>query len=271
MIKIENISENNIDDVFKICSSNRSFAPMDGPIQEEAREIKRQWLINMLNHHGPCTKIAYIDEKPVAQIQFYPEETIPFNPNPRKDVVHLQCIYSPFPEAQRKGVATALMKNLVDECNSGLKCMEGRPCSFMVTKQIPYEGDSPLNEFYKKNGFKQGTQEMFLEIKVEYIPREITEYHPLPEDQGRAVILYNPYCEWGYFFAFTVKELLLEIDPVLPTEVINIWERPKLYMKRPLQRLLSGHALINSQLIRGSIFWADRRAFRREAKKALGK
>ena len=242
---------------------------MDGPIQVKAKEIKRQWIINMLNHHGSCTKIAYIDEKPVAQIQFYPEETIPFNNNPRKDVVHLQCVYNPFPEAQRKGVASALMKSLVSDCNSGLKCMDERPCSFLVTKPFPHEGDLPLNEFYKKSGFKQGNQEMFLEIKGEYIPREITEYRPLHEDRGRAVILYNPSCEWGYFFAFTVKELLQEIDPVLPIEIINIWERPEWYMKRPLQRVLSGHAIVNSQLISGSIFWADREAFRREAKIAI--
>ena len=149
--------------------------------------------------------------------------------------------------------------------------MEGRPCSFMVTKPFPYEGDLPLNEFFEKNGFKQGNQEMFLEITGEYTPRIVTEYHPLPEDRGRAVILYNPSCEWGYFFAFTVKELLQEIDPVLPIEVVNIWQRPEWYLKRPLQRLLSGHVIINSQIVRGSIFWADRGVFQREVKKALGK
>jgi hypothetical protein len=46
---------------------------------------------------------ARADGKPVAQILFYPEETIPFNHNPRKNVVHLQCIFNPNPEAQHRG------------------------------------------------------------------------------------------------------------------------------------------------------------------------
>jgi len=61
LMRIEDISEKNLDDVFKICSSNRIFAPMDDPILEKAREFKRQWLLDMLEQYGPCTKIAYLD------------------------------------------------------------------------------------------------------------------------------------------------------------------------------------------------------------------
>jgi hypothetical protein len=242
---------------------------MDGPIQEKAREIKRQWLINMLNHHGPCTKIAYLDEKPVAQILYYPEEIIPFYHNPRKDVVHLQCIFNPSPEAQHKGAGDALMKDLINESRSGLKCMEGRECSFMVTKPFPHEGTLPLDEFYSKYNFKQGNQEMYLEIEGEYVPRETLENPRLNEDLGRAINFYNPTCEWGYFYAVKVKELLKGIDQDLPVEIFDLWKSPKEYMKRSHQQQIAARTIINAQEINPFLFWIDKEVFRREAEKAL--
>jgi GNAT superfamily N-acetyltransferase len=271
LLKVENISEENLEDVFKICSGNRAFAPMDDPILEKARELKRRWLLDMLEQYGPCTKIAYLDGKPVAQILFYPEETIPFYHDPRKDVLHLQCIFNPFPEAQQKGVGDALMKNLVDECHTGLDCMGGNTCRFVVTKPFPHEGDLPLDEFYSKYGFKQGNQEMYLKIKGEYEPREILENRRLPEDLGRALNFYNPTCEWGYFYAVRVKELLQGIYPDLPVEIVNLWERPEEYIKRSHKQQMAARTIINAQEINPFLFWMDKEAFRREAEEALGK
>jgi len=270
LLRVGNISEENLEDVFKICSWNRAFAPRDDPILEKGMEIKRQWLLDMLERHGSCTKIAYLDGNPVAQILFYPEETIPYIHDSRKDVVHLQCIYSPFPDSQRKGAGAILMKDLVDTCEAGLSCLRGRPCSFLVTRPFPHEGNLSFSEFYGKYGFRQGTQEMFLESRGDYVPREASEYRPLLEDRDRTVILYNPACEWGYFAAFKIKGLLQEMDPDLPVEVFNIWERPEGYMKRPLQKVTSARVIVNTQLVNSS-FWADKEAFRREAEEALGK
>lgn len=259
------MSEENLEDIFKICSHDR----FDGPLHRKGIEVRRRWLMDMLEHCGPCAKIAYLDGRPVAQIVFYPEKTIPYIHDPRKDVINLQCIYSPFPEAQRKGAGAALMKELVDECKSGLSSLGGRPCSFVVTRPFQHEGELSFSEFYKKYDFKQGPQEMFLEIKGEYVPREIPEYRSLPEDRGRVIILYNPACEWGYFLAYKIKELLKRMDPVPSVEIFNIWERPEGLLKRPLQRVTSGRVIVNGQLIKGVSFWTDREAFCREVEEAL--
>jgi GNAT superfamily N-acetyltransferase len=271
LLRIEDISEENFEDVFKVCSWNRPFAPKDDPTLEKGREIKRRWILDMLEKHGPCTKIAYLDERPVAQILFYPEETIPFNHDPRRDVLHLQCIFNPFPEAQRKGVADALMKELLEECKSGLKCMGGRPCSFVVIKTFPHEGQLPLDTFYSKYGFKQGNQEMYLEIVGEYIPRNILENRRLPEDRGRALNFYNPPCEWGYFYAVKVRELLKEIDPDLPVEILDLWERPEEYMKRSHKQQIAARTIINTWEPDPFLFWIDKEAFRRNAIESLGR
>lgn len=268
MLRVEDISEENLEEVFKICSYNGRFG---GPINKKGKEVKRRWLIDMLERHGPCIKIAYLDGKPVAQILFYPEETIPYIHDPRKDVVYLQCIYNPFPEARRRGAGSTLMKDLVEECYSGLSCLGGRPCRFVVTQPFLHEGDLSLTEFYQKYDFRQGHREMFLEIKGKYIPREISEYSPLPEDRGRIVILYNSACEWGYFFAFNVKEIIQGMDTGLPIEIFNNWERPEGFMKRSIPKVISGWAIVNAQVIKGDVFWTDREAFRIEVEKVLRK
>ena len=262
---MENLSEENLEDVFKICSRNR----FNGPFHRKGMEVRKHWLLDMLEKSGPCVKIAYLDGRPVAQIVFYPEDTIPYISDPREDVVHLQCIYNPFPEAQRRGVGAALMKALVDECKSGLSSLGGRLCSFLVTRPFAHEGDLPLSEFYEKYDFRQGSQEMFLEIEGKYVDRGTPEYRPLPEDRGKIIVLYNPACEWGTFLAYKVEEISKEIDPDLPVEIFNIWEKPEAFMKRPIDRVTSGRVIANAKLLEGGLFWSDQNAFRRVLKEAL--
>jgi len=273
LLNIENISEENLDDVFKICSWNRVFAPADDPILEKGREFKRQWLLDMLERYGPCTKIAYLDGKPVAQILFYPEETVPYLHNPRKGVINLKCIFNPFPEAQRKGVGAALMKSLVDEGHTGLDCLGGSPCRFVVTRTFPHEGDLPLADFYEKYGFKQGHQEMFLEIKEKYVPMKIPDLSPLPEDRGRTILLYNVNCEWGYYYAMMAGDLIHSKHPYHPVEIFNSWKEPEEYKKRGGGwMLIAAGILVNAQVPENPfIFWLDRDAFIRNVEEAMRK
>lgn len=269
-MRLEDVSGEKLDDFFEICSGCRAFAPRDDPVLVKGVEIKRRLLLNMLDRHGPCAKIAYLDGKPVAQILYIPEETMPYIRDPRKDVVHLQCIYSPFPDTQRRGAAAALMRDLIKECETGLSILGGRPCSFLVTRPFAHEGDLSLSEFYGKYGFSQGSQEMFLEIKRDYGPRKAPNYQPLPEDLDKTVILYNPLCEWGYFAAHRIKELIQEWGPGFIVKTFNIWERPEEYLKRPLPRVTSARVIVNTR-VNSVSFWTDREAFMYSVKETLGK
>lgn len=259
-VRVADLDEENLDDVFRVCSYNR----LDDPLQRKGIELKRRWLLGMLAEHGPFTKIAYLGDKPVAQILFYPEEVVPFIQNPRREVVILHCAYNPFPEARGKGAGTALLRSLVEDCRRGLPCLGGRPCRFMAAKPFNTGVGMPLDKFYAANGFKQAQQEMFLEISTSYKPREMSEYHPLREDKGRAVMLYSPMCEWSYPFAVRVREFLKEIEPSLPVELIDIWRRPEESIKRANQWLVVNATPIKS-------FWTQREAFRREVEQALGR
>ena len=273
MLRIEDVSEENLEDVVDICSGNRPWETIgidkDNPILEKGRELKRPWLLDMSERYGSCVKIAYLDEKPVAQVLFYPEEAMPYLHNPRKDVIYLKCIYNSVPEARGKRIGAALLKALINECHTGLDCLGGKPCRFVVTRPFPHEGDLPLGDFYEKYGFKQNNQEMFLEIKAKYMPREIPEYRPLPEDRGRIILTYNPDCEWGYFFATTARQLIQDKYPDLPIETYNNWEKPEEYKKRPHLPLIAASTIVNAQVINSFVFWTDRKAYLRNVEEAL--
>jgi len=270
LLRIEDISEENLEEVLDICSGSRLFASVDDPILKKGREIKRQWLLKTLKQHGSIMKIAYQNEKPVAEILFYPKEMMPYLHNPRKDVIYNKCIYISSPEARGRGVGSSLLRNLIDECHTGLDCLEGRSCRFVVTRPFPHEGDLPLSDFYEKSGFKQGNQEMFLEINGRYVPQVIPEIRPLPEDRGKIIATYNPDCEWGYFYAATTKEIF---QGKYPVEIFNSWKKPEEYKKRGGGwMLIAAGVLVNSKVPKNPFdFWTDRKAFIRNVEEALRK
>ena len=99
-MSVRDISEENMLDVFRICSVNK----LEDRTQLKGIQMKRRWLRKMMNEYGPCTKIAYVDTIPVAQILFYPEEAVPYIPHKRDGVIILHCAYNPFVNFQRYAV-----------------------------------------------------------------------------------------------------------------------------------------------------------------------
>ena len=62
MIKVAEINKTNINDVFQVCSPNLLE---DQAIQKGTR-LKREWIKKTLEKYGPFTKIAYLNDEPVA-------------------------------------------------------------------------------------------------------------------------------------------------------------------------------------------------------------
>lgn len=257
-IKVEDLLEENMEDVFRVCSHGR----LQDPLQRRGMELKKRWLLEMLDRYGPCTKIAYLEERPIAQLLYYPEEIIPHIEKPRKDVIHIHCVYNPFPEVRGKGGASALVRALLEEAERGMEMLGGRRCRFIVAKPFNTGEGIPLEAFYASKGFRWGIGEMYLEVSAPYEPKECGVYKPLSSDRGRAVILYSPLCEYSYPFALKVREIIWEVNPGLPITLIDIWRQPEEASKRGGETII-----VNSRPIR--TWWGDRENFKEEVKRAL--
>jgi GNAT superfamily N-acetyltransferase len=267
MLEVKDLTLENMDDVFEICSFNRPA----GEIIDKGREFRAKWLTDMLERHRSCTKIAYYNEKPVAQILYYPEEAMQYIRNRRKDVIHIQCVYNAFQELQGLGVGAALVNELIADCKKGLDSLEERACSFLVGYPFPSTEGITLDRFYPKMGFKQGQDEFYLEITGKYSPRKSSKYTPLPEDKDGVVIFYNPTCEFGYFYAEQAKQMLLNTFEELPIRIFNVWEDHEEYLKRPQQSIVAARAIVNQQIINDFQFWTDAEGWLEEVRNKLSK
>jgi len=230
-IEIENLQESNIDDLIFVCSSKI----FNNPIHVQGVKLKKKWLLEMLTKYGACAKIAYYKGKPAAQILFYPEDADITKAYRRKNVLVINCIYNPTPEAQGLGIATKLLRSLIYDAKHRKTCLGNKPCKFILAKIFNTGEFLSMSKFYRENGFLPSSEAnvMYLPIEGTYEPRKlIGEYQSLPEDKDKAIIFYGPICQFGYQFAKRTEALIRKIAPYIQIEMVNEWEKPEESIKR---------------------------------------
>jgi GNAT superfamily N-acetyltransferase len=260
-IRVENLRDSNIDDLIHICSSQR----LSDPAHQQGIKLKKQWLHEMLGTWGSCAKIAYYNDKPVAQILYYPEEADVTKAFKRKNVLVINCIYNPTPETQRLGIGARLLQSVVKDARERKTRLGTKPCSFVLAKVFNTGEFLPMPEFYEKMGFLPTSEASILYFPIEgkYEPtKPVREYSPLREDDNRALIFFSPICQFGYHFARMIEKGIKEIAPKIKIEVINEWEKPEELIKRKNCSLV-----VNARPIR--TFFMDAAKFREEVRQAI--
>jgi len=230
-VRIENLQDSNIDDLIYVCSSNR----LSDPIHQQGVKQKKQWLSEMLGKYGSCAKIAYYNDKPVAQILYYPEEADVTKAFKRMNVLVVNCIYNPTVEAQKLGIGTKLLQSVIQDAKQRKTCLGNRPCKFILAKAFNTGELLPMPEFYKKNGFLSTPEGDLLYLPIEggYEPAPpVGDYEPLHEDKNKALVFHGPICQFSYQFAKRIEEIIREVAPNIKIEMINEWEKPEESMKR---------------------------------------
>ena len=81
----------------------------------------------MLRKYGSCAKIAYYNDKPVAQILYYPEEADITRAFKRENILVINCIYNPSAEAQKLGIGTRLLQSVIQDAKQRKTCLGNRP------------------------------------------------------------------------------------------------------------------------------------------------
>lgn len=262
-VTIEDLNESNIDDLIQVCSSKR----LHDPVHQRGISIKKQWLHRMLAEYGSVAKIAYYDGMPVAQILYYPEEADPTDTSRRKDVLYVTCAYNPTQAVQKLGIGTKLLQSLIHDAEQKKTCLGNRPCRFILTKAFNTGESLSLPEFYKKNGFLSTPDPDALYLPIEgsfESSMPIGEYVPLPEDRGKALVFHSPVCQFSYQFAERIRELIMEVAPNIPIELVNKWEKPEESIKRKNCGLI-----VNARPVKA--FFMDIEQFKKEIGQILGK
>ena len=261
-VRIENLSESNIDDLINVCSSQRR----GDPLHRQGINYKKQWLRCMLSKCGSCAKIAYHQERPVAQILFHPEEADVTKTFRRRNVLAIDCIYNPRTEAQRLGIGTRLLESVVQDARQRKSCLGNIECRFVTANAFNTGEFLPMPEFYRKRGFLQASEgnEFWLPLGGGYEPSKATgEYESLEEDRNRAVVFYSPTCQFSYPFARRIEALIREVAPGIAVDLINDWQEPDELIRRKGCKLV-----VNAKPI--VTIFMETQKFKQEIGQALG-
>ncbi len=260
-IRIVDITQSNIEDLIFVCSSKK----LTDPIHQHGMKLKRDWLKEMIANYGTCAKIAYLDDKPVAQALFYPETADPTRVRSREGVLILKCVYNPTIESQKLGIGKRLLDGVVRDAKSRKLCLGGRPCKFILANAFDTGELLSLPAFYAKNGFKPTSEDGMLWLPIEgayeRVP-SLRQYQALPEDMGRAVMFYSPVCQFSYQFARKVEEIISQVAPSVKIDLTNDWRQPSESIKRAGQWLV-----VNAKPIH--TFFMDTERFKQEIKDAV--
>jgi hypothetical protein len=161
---------------------------------------------------------------------YYPETAVPYYKNPRHNVIEIICAYRAKEDA--KGAGTLLLKNLIYEAKTGIKCLGGEPCDFLVASPFNTGEGTSLRNLYLGNGFIEAGDELYLKLNRKYYPRARETYDNPEADIGKAYIFYDMNCEYGWLFAVNIERIIKDIDDSLEIIKINKFANPLESMKR---------------------------------------
>jgi len=83
---------------------------------ERTVTITKNWLRKVYSRFGPCVKVAYIDDKPVAMIQYAPKDIFPHvnRPDAHKTIL-IHCVYIADKKYVGKGIGRSLVEALIKD------------------------------------------------------------------------------------------------------------------------------------------------------------
>jgi GNAT superfamily N-acetyltransferase len=158
LFKIEKVDRNNFKDApspCKYCLYWQTNGPFDEKtLKPEMEREKREWFNKATREFGNCGFTAYFSGVPIGFIQYAPTKFFPrvreyASGPPSEDAVFLACLYITNKEARRKGLGTAMLKELLAE----LRKRKFKAVETFARKNSENNPSGPL-ELYLKHNFK---------------------------------------------------------------------------------------------------------------------
>lgn len=263
-INVKDVTEQNVGDLCWVCV----FPCLrDDPDWVRGAKDKKKWAVEMLPKWGSFAKVAYKNGNPAGMIQYRPMH--------EERIVSIDCIHVPVRSCWGKGIATRLLRSLMEDVQKPMNWFDNRRPLALVTTTFP--GGAPeqytAREFFTKKGFKQigeDPDQLYYPLQLGFVYKPVAKkegkYVPQGEDRDKVVIVSGPdYCPATYpCFLKRMEKYIREIYPKVPIRWIDSSEEPEELKKR---NVAVGSCIVNAKLIKSSVL--DRDNFQKEVKTAL--
>ncbi|MGD2251021.1 MAG: GNAT family N-acetyltransferase [Candidatus Methanofastidiosia archaeon] len=210
-IHIKDATHENVYDLINLCIPKGAE---DDPLFIKGIKEKEEYIHTVLDTYKTCAKVAYIQSNPVGLIQYIPV--------PEEKIVHIQCIFVPHEQNQKKGVGTNLLHSLLSDMKSPQPAFNNQLPTALVTYAFEVSGWFPQHIFYQHHGFIPAGNDPYLlyyplQKGYHYTQKEVT---PQKEDKGKALIFHDPSCPFSILFTEKTKESIKKVTKI-PIRVIN--------------------------------------------------
>jgi len=113
-IEIRDVTNQNINDLVGLCAP-RWEDERHAQTLKEGGPRKREWIEKALKRFSICAKVAYLEDKPVGFIEFYPMSVFPLLPKRHKRTIIITCIFIPTKTLQKIGIGSKLVQALIND------------------------------------------------------------------------------------------------------------------------------------------------------------
>lgn len=258
--QIIGVTADNLNDLNKLCVPKDKW---DDDIFQQGFKLKKECMQHHLEKFGEVAKLATIKGKPVGMIQFFP--------NIKEQVIEIQCIFIPDEKHRRKGIAKALLQDLLESMKKPKTYFNNKIPLAFTTFAFEIPEQYPQHEFYQKMDFKRINEDdpyyLYYPLKEGYVYKpKISEknFQPLPEDKNKALIFLDPYCPFCYSFTQRYKQLIKEVKSDISIELYNIFSQKEEVEKRGG---IVSDCVVNGKPI--NVFLSPKEPFLREVRSAL--
>ena len=263
-IAIKDVTEENIDDLCRVCVSPDMRS---NPDWIRGAADKKKWAAEMFPKWGSFAKVAYENGNPAGMIQY--------RPSLEERVVCIDCMYVPVQKYWGRGIGSRLLRSLMEDVKEPMKWFDNRRPLALVTKT--FLGGEPeqytAREFFSRKGFRQiggDPDHLYYPLQPGFtykpIPKKEVRHVPQDEDKGKVVIISGPdYCPATYpYFLKRMEKYIREIDPGVYIRWIDSSEEPEEVSKRNVS---VGACIVNGRLIKSYVL--DKDSFQKEVRAAL--
>jgi len=158
--EIRDVTNQNIDDLVGLCAP-RWEDERHAQTLKEGGLRKREWIEKALERFSACAKVAYLENKPVGFIEFYPMSAFPLLPKRDKRTIMITCVFIPNKTLQKTGIGSKLVHALINDLKhrllpsfNGERAEEIAIGSWGCHTGFP-ESLPRFRNFFFKNGFKE--------------------------------------------------------------------------------------------------------------------